>query len=286
MIRNRICFLLTAIFLLFGCRESIKNADLVLLNGKILTLEPDFPEVNALAVSQGKIIAIGSREEIESYVGQETKIIDLKGQLAIPGFIEGHGHYMRLGEILTQLELRKAKTWQEIINMVEESVSEAKPGDWIVGWGWHQDKWEESPSPSIEGLPLHHELSKISPQNPVLLNHTSGHGSFANLKAMEMAGVNINTNDPEGGEIVRDSKGEPIGMLRETAADLVKDVYTQFLDQRLPEKIKEDNRNQVKLAAKEAIENGITSFQDMGSSFETIDHLKMMGQFSGPEDWP
>ncbi len=253
-----------------------ERADLILKNGKIITLFNEQPEVQALAVSEGKIIAIGSNEEIQTLVDDDTEVIDVNRQLVIPGFIEGHGHFMRLGETLTQLDLRNVNSWREIVAMVEEAVRDTKSGEWIVGWGWHQDKWLSPPDPSIEGLPLHHDLSAISPENPVLLNHTSGHGSFANAKALELANITNQTPDPDGGEIVRDSSGEPIGMLRETAADLVKTKFKVYQDSRPLEVIEKDLRRQVKLASEEAITNGITSFQDMGSSLETIDFLRKL----------
>ncbi len=265
------------LLLIAGCGSSNEEvADLVLLNGKILTVDKANTEVEALAIKGVNILAIGERSEIEKYIGKETEVIDLDGKLAIPGLIEGHGHFMRLGETLMQLDLRNVNSWEEIVELVKEAIKTTEKGDWIVGWGWHQDKWEQPPNPSIEGLPTHQGLSLISPDNPVLLNHTSGHGSFANATALKLAGITINTQDPRGGEIVRDGDGNPIGMLRETAADLVKEKLQEFRDQRPADVVEEERRKYVQLAAEEVIANGITSFQDMGSSFETIDLLKKM----------
>ncbi len=249
---------------------------MVILNGKILTVDKENTEVEALAIKGDIILDIGKESEIEKYVDEETEVIDLGGKLAIPGLIEGHGHFMRLGETLMQLDLRNLNSWEEIVEMVKAAVETTEQGDWIVGWGWHQDKWNQPPTPSIEGLPTHQSLSLISPNNPVLLNHTSGHGSFANALALELAGITSDTQDPTGGEIVRDPEGKPIGMLRETAADLVKGIYQEFQDQRPADVVEEERRKHVQLAAEEVIANGITSFQDMGSSFETIDLLKEM----------
>jgi predicted amidohydrolase YtcJ len=196
--------------------------------------------------------------------------------LAIPGLIEGHGHYMSLGQELTQIDLRFARDWEQIVSIITAAVSEAAPGEWVVGRGWHQDKWEREPSPSVEGLPLHNGLSEVSPDNPVLLEHTSGHGIFANALAMELGGISRRTPDPEGGEIVRDENGEPIGMLRETASGPVEAAYRESLAGRSPEEVDAERRLWVRLAAENAIENGITSFQDMGSTFETLDLLIQM----------
>ena len=262
--------------LLIGCESKNNTADLVLLNGKIVTMEDDYPEVEAIAIRGKHILAIGTEQEIKHYITDRTDIIDLQGQLAIPGLIEGHGHFLRLGEVLTQLDLTKARNWPEIVKLVAEAAINANPGDWILGWGWHQDKWEKPPSANVEGLPTHHDLSKVSPNNPVLLNHVSGHGIFVNEKALQLAGITTTTANPPGGEIVRDVRRYAIGMLRETAAEMVWNLVDQFKASRSSQEIEAEFRNQVALAARNAIENGITSFQDMGSSFETIDKLKKM----------
>jgi hypothetical protein len=99
-----------------------------------------------------------------------------------------------------------------------EAAAKAKPGDWIVGRGWHQDKWERRPAPSVEGLPTHEGLGRVSPENPVFLSHTSGHGVFVNARALERAGITRETANPPGGEILRDARGQATGMLREAAA--------------------------------------------------------------------
>ena len=251
-------------------------ADLVLRNGKIVTVDETRPQAQALAAKNGLIVAVGSDEELEPYIGDETRVIDLGGMLAVPGLIEGHGHYMSWGASLMELELRHARSWEEIVARVAEAVESASPGEWIVGRGWHQDKWDHRPSPSVEGLPTHEGLSAASPENPVFLSHTSGHGVFANAKAMELAGISRESTDPPGGEIVRDSQGNPIGMLREAAAQPLRDALAMYRGERPAEEIEKEQREQVRLAAEAAIANGITSFQDMGSSFATIDLLNKM----------
>jgi hypothetical protein len=145
-----------------------------------------------------------------------------------------------------------------------------------VGRGWHQDKWDRRPEPSVEGLPTHEGLSAASPENPVFLSHTSGHGVFVNAKAMEISGLSRDSRDPPGGEMVRDSKGNLIGMLREAAAQPVRDALARYRAERPADAIEKEQREQVRLAAEAAIRNGITSFQDMGSTFATIDLLNRM----------
>ena len=128
-------------------------ADLVLRNGKIVTVEDQWPHVSALAIKGDQITAIGSDRDILKFIGKETEVIDLNGMLAIPGLIEGHGHFYSLGASLMELELRYAKNWDAIISLVAAEVKKIKPGTWIIGRGWHQDKWDVKPQPNVEGLP-------------------------------------------------------------------------------------------------------------------------------------
>ncbi|MCS5658818.1 MAG: amidohydrolase [Dehalococcoidia bacterium] len=256
----------------------MEPADLVLLNGKILTVNEEQPEAEALASRGDTIVALGSISEIRQYVGEETEVIDLEGYLAIPGFIEGHGHYYSLGASLMELELRYTNSWAEIVSLVAQAAREARPGEWIVGRGWHQDKWDRTPEPNIEGLPFHHELSAVSLNNPVFLSHTSGHGVFVNAAAMEVAGITSRSVDPPGGEIVRDDNDDPVGMLRESAAQPARDVLARYKAERSEDEIEMDMRQQVRLAAQNALENGITSFHDMGSTWEELDLLKVMAE--------
>ena len=266
----------TVIFTLTSCQVSANAADLVLRNGRIITMDNRWPQVSALAVKGDRISAIGSDRDMLRYTGMETQVIDLKGMLTIPGFIEGHGHFYSLGASLMELELRNAENWDAIIALVAAEVKNKKPGTWIVGRGWHQDKWTTKPQPNVGGLPIHHKLSAVSPQNPVFLSHTSGHGVFVNQAAMLASGVSEKSVNPPGGEIVRDENGEPIGMLRENAAQPVRDALKAYQTKRTIQEVKAAMRQQVKLAAQNAIENGITSFQDMGSTWEELDHLKVM----------
>jgi hypothetical protein len=185
---------------------------------------------------------------------------------------------MSLGESLMGIDLKAAETWEEIVDLVSREVRKVKPGDWIVGRGWHQDKWIRPPEPNIEGLPLHHSLSAVSPDNPVLLIHVSGHGVFVNAKALDLAGIYPNTLEPIGGEIVRDESGHPTGMLRETAQDGAREALARYRARRSLDEVEAEMREQVRLAGAEALANGITTFHDMGESFETIDLLKRMAE--------
>lgn len=248
--------------------DAARGADLALLHGHIATFDDAQPDATALAVRGGRIVAVGSDAEIMRYVSERTRRIDLAGRYAQPGFIEGHGHFLGLGEQALQLDLRGARSWEDIVGLVERAVRDAKPGEWIRGRGWHQAKWQHAPSPSLDGLPYHDELSRVSPDNPVLLEHASGHAAFVNEKALALAGIGIETASPEGGEIVKGSDGRPTGMLRETAQSLVERVRARTARDRF--------RKQVELATDACLAHGVTSFQDAGESLATIDRLRKL----------
>jgi len=209
-------------------------------------------------------------------VGSATRVVDLAGRLAVPGFIEGHGHFMSLGETQMILDLSTAANWDDIVAMVGEAARSARPGQWIQGRGWHQEKWNRVPEPNVDGVPLHAGLSAVSPDNPVILSHASGHAAFANAKAMEVAGVTRTTADPPGGTIVKDAAGDPTGLLRENADALVYAVMQHEMDARSEEARWAEFQQQVKLAGANALENGVTSFHDAGENFATIDGLKRL----------
>lgn len=267
--------ILTFLFLgsFFSCAKK-EPADLVLMNGKIVTVDDKKPEVQALAVRGDVIVALGSDKRIKSYISQATQVIDLEGNLAIPGFIDAHGHFTGLGSSKMRLDFMHIKDWDEVVSMVKKAVQKAQPGEWILGRGWHQEKWDKIPEPNVDGLPFHHLLSKISPDNPVLLSHASGHSSFANAKAMELASVTKKTLNPPGGEIVKDSAGNPIGVFRETAQRLLRRPFSDYQEKRTAEQIKAEQRQEVELAIEECLKKGVTSFHDAGSPFETIDLFK------------
>ncbi len=248
-------------------------ADLVLFNGKIVTLETP-AEVRALAARDGRIVALGSDADVKRFVGPGTEVIDVGGQLVIPGFIEGHGHFNGVGQAQLQLNLMKAASWDEIVGMVAAAVKQAKPGQWIYGRGWHQEKWKAPPAPSVEGFPTHDTLSRVSPDNPVLLTHASGHASFANAKAMQLSDVDAATPNPAGGDFLKDATGKPTGMFRETASRLIR-AGTGEPDP-TPAEAAARGRRILELASAEVVSKGVTSFQDAGSSFAEVDLMKTM----------
>jgi predicted amidohydrolase YtcJ len=251
-----------------------RPANLVLRGGRIVTLDDKAPEVQALAARDGKIVAIGSEADIAEYVGSSTQVVELNGQFAIPGFIDGHAHFTGIGENKLSLDLMAATSWNEIVQMVARAVEIAKPGEWIIGRGWHQDKWTSTPQPNVEGFPTHQSLDEVSPNNAVMLTHASGHASFVNAKAMELSNIASTTPNPSGGEILRDTSGNPTGLLRETASGLVRRGAGE--PQPTAKEAEARARHALELADQEVISKGVTSLQDAGSPFDVIDRMKQM----------
>lgn len=255
-------------------QQVVQPADLVLTNGRVVTVEEGAPDAQAVASRGGKIVAVGTNAEIQKLVGPATEMIDVQGQLVIPGFIEGHGHFSGIGTAELGLKLMNTTSWDQIVAMVAERVKSAKPGEWIYGRGWHQEKWNARPEPNVEGFPTHESLSRVSPNNPVLLTHASGHASFANAKAMELSGITAATKDPEGGDLIRDANGKPTGLLRERASGLIR--RNAGAPKLTPAEQAARDRQVLELAATEVLGKGVTSFQDAGSSFSDVDLMKTM----------
>ena len=251
-------------------------ADLVLVNGKVVTMDAARPQAQAVAVRGDRIVAVGSDAEVRRLVGPTTQVVDLAGRLAMPGFIEGHGHFTGLGQSKLSLDLTTARSWEDIVALVAEAARKAAPGEWITGRGWHQEKWTRVPTPNVEGVPLHQSLSAVSPNNPVVLSHASGHASFVNGKALELAGITRDTPNPPGGEVVKGPDGEPTGLLRERASGLVGGARSRTAPQRPAAEREAEFRRVVELAGQEALAHGVTSFHDAGSSFATIDRLRAL----------
>jgi predicted amidohydrolase YtcJ len=253
-----------------------KPADMVLINGKVVTLDAKNLQTDAIAIRDGNIAGIGSNAFIRKTIGPSTKVIDLKGALAVPGLIEGHGHFAGVGRTRLELNLRDAQTWDDIVAKVADAVKKAKPGEWIIGRGWHQEKWSKPPAPSILGFPVHDTLSKASPDNPVILTHASGHAVFVNAAAMAKAGITRTTPNPSGGEIAKDSSGNPTGLLAEQAQGLVQRARAMADREKTPAQREADTRQELELAAEESLSKGLTTFQDAGSPFSTIDVMRKM----------
>lgn len=251
----------------FSCSTQ-QQADLVIFNGRIYTVDPSQPVVEAVAVAGGRIVHTGLWNDTQKWVGDSTQVLDLNGKTMTPGFIEGHAHLMGIGKNLLDLDLAATRSYDEILNMVASKANTLKPGEWVLGRGWHQDKWEDRPEIMIGGFPSHHRLSEVSSNNPVFLSHASGHAALVNVKAMELAGLNADSKPPKGGEILKDLSGKPTGLLNETAQSLVAAI--------IPKDSPERNKKALKMALDECLKNGITTFHDAGADSTGIDLLKSL----------
>jgi predicted amidohydrolase YtcJ len=260
--------LLFAAALLWGCQSKPVPADLIIRGGPIYTAEESQPTVEAVAVRGDSIVFAGPMAEADSYKGENTVVLDLQGATMTPGFIESHGHIMGVGYNEINLNLMSVRSYDELVEKVKEAVAKAEPGQWILGRGWHQDKWDYKPKKMVKGFQTHEQLSAISPNNPVYLSHASGHAGFANAKAMQLAGVNLmsvektSTEIVEGGEIIRDKMGNPTGIFNERAQSLITKA--------IPNETPESNAHALELAMEACARNGLTGFHDAGASRESI----------------
>lgn len=268
--RNHLLFIAGTILTVYltGCSEKKTPADLIIRGGTIYTVEEGSPVVEAVAVTGDRIVFAGDLKDVSAYEGENTRIIDLQGRTMTPGFIEGHGHFMGLGYNELNLDLMSVTSYEELVEKVKEAVAKAQPGQWIVGRGWHQDKWTTKPEIMVKGFQTHQLLSSVSPNNPVFLRHASGHAGFANAKAMQIAGVNqlsvekLDKDLGEGGEIILDNLGNPTGIFNERAQSLIA--------QHIPESTEETDSQALQLAIAASLRNGITSFHDAGVSRENL----------------
>ncbi|MCA9289876.1 MAG: amidohydrolase [Phycisphaerales bacterium] len=252
-------------------------ADLVMLNGRISTFDTHTGNVQALAVVGDRIATSGSNDDIRPWIGPDTKVIDLRLKYVMPGFIESHGHFVGLGRSKMELDLTTARRWDDIVALVAEAAKTAAPDEWIVGRGWHQEKWDERPTKTVLGFPTNDTLSAASPDHPVMLVHASGHAAMVNAKALELAGITQSTPDPDGGQIIRDDAGQPIGVLMETAQSLINAGRTPGASTDRRQALA-DTRRAIELATEECLRHGVTSFQDAGSSFFEIDMMADMAR--------
>ncbi len=249
-------------------------ASLVIRNGRIVTVDPARPEAQAMAIRGDTIAAVGSEAEIAPFVGPATTLIDLKGALAVPGFIDSHAHFNGIGQSKLGLDLMAATSWDEILAMVADAAKHAQPGEWILGRGWHQEKWTARPDPNVEGFPTHASLDRVSPDNPVFLTHASGHASIANARAMALAGVTRATASPPGGDILKDGSGEPAGVFREAASGLISRARDAARAKMTPDELEAEALEIIRLADRECLSKGITTLHTAGESFAAIDRFK------------
>lgn len=279
------CLLTT--FVTLSCNKTQSSLggtkpDLLLYNAYVYPVTSPPITNGAVAIRDGKIVQIGSSDSLYALYGKEgVELFDCQGQFLMPGFIEGHGHFSAMGKLLMQIDLLDSKSWNEVVDSVSARAKKARPGEWITGFGWHQEKWITKEGLNIDGYPSHELLSKISPDNPVILSHASGHATYANEAAMKLAGITKETVDPAGGRIVRSPNGEPIGVFEERAEELITSVYESYISSLPKSGVDSLWLHAIKLAERRCLESGITTFEDAGSSFSEIRSYDSLAKADG-----
>jgi predicted amidohydrolase YtcJ len=267
----RVLVLLTALGLVTGCKTAAEGnmVDLILVNGKVWTGDPARPWAEAVAVRDGKIFAVGTAAELRTLSPSGAKLVELGGALVLPGFIDSHTHFLAGGFALKSIQLREAKSREDFVARIAAKARELGPGRWIVNGDWDHQRF------SPVELPHKDWIDAVTPENPVCVNRLDGHMVLANSVALKLAGVTKATPVPPGGEIVKDpATGEPTGILKDTAMDL---VYA-----RIPEPSFAEKLEAAEASLRHAAENGVTSVHEMAdaSSFEVFEELAHLGRLT------
>jgi predicted amidohydrolase YtcJ len=223
-------------------------ADLLLINARVITLNPSQPSAEAIAIQGERIRWTGTNAEASRLFRNASQVIDLEGATVLPGLIDAHVHLLSLGQSLLRLNLKDVVNEQAAVELVRKRVATVAPGEWIIGWGWDEGKWATQ-------YPTNEALSAVSPDNPVFLIGLHSFAAWANKKALVLAGVNRDTKDPDNGKLIRDEKtGEPTGILLNHAQELVeKHISPMTLEQ---------TKKAIELAARECVRHGLTSVHD------------------------
>lgn len=232
-------------------------ADLIVVNGRVYTVDDSRPMVSAFAVRNGRILFAGSDREVRALAGPRTRIVDAGRGVVIPGMVDAHAHLLGLGFSLGNVQLAGSKSYEEVIARVAERAKSAKPGEWIVGRGWDQNLWPD------KQFPNHEALSRQFPSNPIVLTRIDGHAVLANAMAMRAANVTSATRDPEGGRIIRNADNSPAGVFVDNATDLV--------ERAIPNATTAQTRAAVLAAVQEANKWGLIGVHDAGQGRGTID---------------
>jgi predicted amidohydrolase YtcJ len=242
--------LLLPLIFLTGPLHLHAQVQLVAIHGKVWTENPQQPEAEAIAVSGHRILAVGTTDEIRKLAGPQTQVLDLEGRRVVPGFNDAHVHFFWGGQGLTSVQLRDVTSREQFTQRIAAYARTRAAGEWIVDGNWDEQKW----SPVV--LPTHEWIDAVTPDNPVWVNRSDGHMMLANALAMKLAGITRATPDVAGGVIGRDKDGNPNGIFKDAAKDLIERVIPPPSDAQVDEAL---------LAAqKYALDNGVTSVQDMG----------------------
>ena len=264
-----ICLCLTLVAIaLAGCGQSHAPADLVIVHGKLWTVDKSHPQAEALAIIADRIVAVGSDSEIQPWIGPQTKTIDAQGKSVLPGFNDAHVHFTSGGNEISGVKLRDAATPKEFAARIADHAKKLNKGEWITGGTWDHELWGGTP------LPSHDWVDATTPDNPVFVTRYDGHMAMANALAMKLAGVTRATKDPPGGTIVRDAQGNPTGLMKDAAMDLVSHaIPTETEDQLLRD---------IHAGMDEARRNGVTSIHDISSAadFRAYQTLEKRGELT------
>jgi len=227
--------------------------DWILVGGRIWTGWPEKPRAEGLAIRGDRIVAVGTREEMESLAGEQTRVEILQGAAVLPGLVDAHGHVLSLGFSLRRVDLRDVPSYADLVERVAGRAAQEPPGRWILGRGWDQTRWKPT------AFPHHRSLSSAVPEHPVLLNRIDGHAALANEMALRLAGIDRSTPDPEGGRILRDDRGEPTGVLIDKA--------TSLMDRVVGAPSREEQLEALELAVNHLAALGFTAVHDAGVGY-------------------
>ena len=235
---------------------SLQQADLIVTSARIYTSDVNRPMAEALAVRAGRITFVGSNRGALALAGPRTERLDLTGKTVIAGMVDAHAHLLGLGQALRTVDLVGTRSYDEVIARVAERAKTARSGEWIRGRGWDQNDWADT------RFPAHAALSRAVPNHPVYLTRVDGHAALVNAKALELAQVTRATPDPSGGRFIRDSAGNPTGVLVDNAQGVVGRV--------IPPASRAELREQTRAAITEANRWGLTGIHDAGVGADGI----------------
>jgi len=250
-----------ALLVLTGCQPP---AEQIYTNATVYTSHDAQPTAEAVAVTGGKVVFVGSAADAERYQGPSTEVVDLAGAVVFPGFIDAHAHLSGVGQRELMLNLEGSLSVAELQRRVKERVDRAQPGEWVVGRGWIETHWTPT------RFPTRQDLDAISPNNPVALQRADGHALVANSAALKLAGVTRATQPPSGGDILKDARGEPTGMLIDAAEGLV--------GRHIPAETEESRENHVVVGADRYVKLGWTQLHDAGGSWPDLARLRKLFQ--------
>jgi predicted amidohydrolase YtcJ len=252
-----ICLLIALPLLALPLATQAKPAaDTIITHAKIWAVDKAHPEAQAVAVLGDRIVAVGTNADIDQWRGPHTRVIDAGGKLVLPGFNDAHVHFIDGGASLDRVQLKDATTPQEFARRIGEQAKKLEKGEWVLGGEWDETKWDPP------NLPTKELIDPLAPDTPVLVTRYDGHESLANSVVLRLAGITAKTPDPPGGVIVRDQHGEPTGVVKDAAQDLVFKVVPPMTHDQLV--------RVVKRAMEHAASLGVTSVQHMNPDYEDI----------------